>query len=35
MTARAAPRTSFFVNLSRLYCSLPAQAGYGNKWPSQ
>jgi len=25
---------SFFVNLQGLYSRLPAQAGYGDKWPS-
>jgi len=25
---------SFFVNLQGLYFRLPAQAGYGDKWPS-
>jgi hypothetical protein len=28
------PRGSFFVNLLRLYWWVPAQAGYGDKWPS-
>ena len=25
----------FFINLLRLYSFLPAQAGYGDKWPSE
>jgi hypothetical protein len=27
--------TSFFVNLLGLYSGSPAQAGYGDKWPSE
>jgi len=27
--------TSFFVNHCALYFQVPAQAGYGDKWPSQ
>jgi hypothetical protein len=29
------PGTSFFINLLRLYWMSPAQAGYGDKWPSE
>jgi len=27
-------RRSFFINLQGLYSKVPAQAGYGDKWPS-
>jgi hypothetical protein len=34
-TLQLSPDTSFFINLLRLYSALPAQAGYGDKWPSE